>query len=220
MPFKGVYEVNHDKQIVWSYLTDEVSHDADRLPNGNTIMVWGWDENKDDAQVKEVDSSGNLVWSWHAADHLSYEDIQRQDSGFTHTNSAVRLDNGNTLISIRNLNMLVEVEPSGGIVWSLRDVFESPHDPEILPNGNILVASRQPHQTMEVSRNGDVVWRYSRRNVKTIRYNHQLPNGNIILTDRSKIIEITRAGKTVWQLELLDTDPSDKWMYKAERMER
>jgi hypothetical protein len=42
--YKGVFEVDRKGNIVWSYLDEKVSHDADRLLNGNTLMVWGWDE--------------------------------------------------------------------------------------------------------------------------------------------------------------------------------
>lgn len=188
-------------------------------------MAWGWDE-KSDAQVKEVNHEGEVVWSWFARDHLDDADNRRGpdsetfDGTYTHTNSVIRLDNGNTLISVRNFNMLVEVDLTGEIVWSLQDVFENPHDPEILPNGNILVGDHaRPHKTMEVTRDGEVVWSWSRPVLRAVRYNHLLPNGNILLTDRMNIIEITPGGRIVWQLELLDVEP-DKWMYKAERISR
>ena len=43
LPYSGVYEVNRNKKTVWSF-RGSASHDADRLPNGNTLVVWGWGE--------------------------------------------------------------------------------------------------------------------------------------------------------------------------------
>ncbi|MFC1957879.1 hypothetical protein ACFLX0_03595 [Chloroflexota bacterium] len=39
-------------------MTSKISHNADRLPNGNTIFVWGFPDQIDDAQVTEVNSEG------------------------------------------------------------------------------------------------------------------------------------------------------------------
>ena len=52
-------------------------------------MVWAYDENKFDAQVQEVDADGQLVWSWHAADHLKGEGRRMGQHGFSHTNGVV-----------------------------------------------------------------------------------------------------------------------------------
>ncbi len=226
MPDMGVYEVNRAKKIVWSHET-KASHDADRLVNGNTLIAWGWDRDPEDPNVIEVDKDGKVVWRWHARDHFSEDDIRGGRSGFAHVNAVVRLKNGNTLISPRNFNTLVEVDPSGKIVWKLADVFTFQHDPEILPNGNILVASRRPDQIMEVTRDGEVTWRFRRNDVETVRYNHRLPNGNTILVERTKILEITPSKEVVWRLSLKGVDRTSprrggkekwRWLYKAERI--
>ena len=69
----GLYEINRDGDIVWSHRDPKVSHDADRLANGNTIYVFGSNDQKGDAQVKEVSRQGQIVWSWHAKDHYDVE---------------------------------------------------------------------------------------------------------------------------------------------------
>jgi hypothetical protein len=174
--------------------------------------------------VREVDPRGTVVWKWHAEEHLRGEKRIFDREGFTHTNSAVRLANGNTLVSLRNFYMLVEVDRSGRVVWKLPGLFTTPHDPEILPNGNILVNTRGPQIIKEITPAGNVVWQYrpDQREVQTVRYNHRLPNGNILFVERTKIVEITPAREIVWQLRLKDvgTEAAEKrsWLYKAERI--
>ena len=217
----GVYEIDRNKKTVWSY-HGSASHDADRLPNGNTLVVWGFGEDSKKPEVYELDPEGNVVWEWHAEEHLKNLQQHRFTGGFTHTNAAVRLRNGNTLICLRNFFALVEVDPSGKIVWKLENLFFNPHDPEELPNGNILVNTRRPQFIIEYNKSGDIVWKHYPENADTIRYNHKLPNGNIIFAERRKIVEITPDGEVVWSLRLNGVSASKKdkvrWFYKAERI--
>ena len=53
LPRKGLYEINRNGDTVWSHWDRKVSHDADRLPNGNTIYVFGAADQINDAQVKK-----------------------------------------------------------------------------------------------------------------------------------------------------------------------
>lgn len=75
-PSRGIFEVDRAGRVVWKYLTAKVSHDADRLANGNTLFVYGRDAD-DDAQVTEVSPDGRIVWQWYAKPHLAGE--TRQD---------------------------------------------------------------------------------------------------------------------------------------------
>lgn len=220
-PLSGVYEVNRNKEIVWSF-EGKASHDADRLPNGNTLVVWAWGDDSEDPEVYELDPRGAVVWEWHAAEHIKGLKQVRSMHGFTHTNSAVRLGNGNTLVSLRNFDALVEVDKSGEVVWKLEGLTKNPHDPEVLENGNILVNTRGPQLIKEYDRSGKIVWQHKPKGYKTIRYNHKLPNGNIIFAERRNIVEITPDGEVVWRLRLKGVSKSKKdkssWFYKAERI--
>ena len=149
MPGHGIFEINRKGRLIWSHLDPKVSHDADRLPNGNTLYVYGNNDQKTDAQVKEVDPKGKLVWSWYAKgefDRPPYQDVY--DQGWMHTNAVTRMANGNTLISPRNFNCLVEVDPQGHVTRIIGEEYlRRQHDPEVLPNGNILVANHDtPHE--------------------------------------------------------------------------
>lgn len=228
LPRKGVYEINRSGNVIWSYLDEKVSHDADRLPNGNTLVVWGGGDSPDDAQVKEVNPKGRIVWAWYAKDHffkLPYKDIY--DQGWTHTNAVTRLPNGNTLISLRNFNFLIEVDPQGLVVRTIGEgLLRYQHDPEVLPNGNILfVNHRRPNSVIEIDLNGKIVWQYimSDPNTWPVRDADRLPNGNTLITGTTRIIEITPDGEIVWQLKLKGITfdrvrAAGLGFYKAERI--
>ena len=235
-PQKGIYEIDRKGVIIWSYLDSKVSHDADRLKNGNTLIVWGGSDTKSDAQVKEVNKNGQIVWTWYAKDHYDrspYDDISKQ--GWTHVNAATRLSNGNTMISLRNFNLTAIVSKSGKVLkevdWS--KYGNDPHEPEIQPNGNILVAmqspdrSNDPYNAVEVNSAGKVVWMYGRDNTIFARDCDRLSNGNTLIVavvnGRSKIFEVTPTGEIVWELAIgwkHNFRYSPGWFYKSQRIER
>lgn len=208
LPGKGIYEIDRSGKTVWSHLDSKVSHDADRLANGNTLYVFGNEDSKADAQVKEVEPSGRQVWSWYAReayDKPPYAEGTNQ--GWTHTNAVTRLANGNTLISPRNFNMLVEVDPQGKTVRTVgAELLKYQHDPELLDNGNILVANHQePHEIVELEKGTEkIVWRFPlpRRKVWPVRDANRLPNGNTLIVGTTVILEVTPQKEVVWRLRM------------------
>jgi len=231
LPKNGVYEVDRDGNTVWSYLDRKVSHDVDRLPNGNTLVVWGGGDTKDDPQVREISPSGETVWAWYARDQFgdsSYADIEV--GGWTHTNAATRLPNGNTLISLRNFHFIVEVDPEGTVLNVVGEGrLHDQHDPEILDNGNVLVANHSSKGDFAVELDpatGMVVWTsrsVSIRDARPLRDADRLPNGNTLLTGSTRIVEMTSTGEVVWELVLKDQiyvgpDAPRLGFYKSERI--
>jgi hypothetical protein len=204
----GVYEIDRSGKVVWSYSTVKVSHDADRLPNGNTIFVFGAEDQKSDAQVTEVNPEGEIVWTWYAKDHFDkapYKDIY--EGGWTHTNAVIRLTNGNTLISLRNFDFVVEVDPTGEVVRTIGEgVFANQHDPEVLPNGNILMANHsEPNRAIEFDpTTNKIVWQSAgfKPEASPVRDANRLPNGNTLITGTTEIVEVTPEGDIVWSLKL------------------
>ena len=229
LPKNGVYEINRDKKVVWKYLDSKVSHDADRLENGNTLIAFGASDTAGDAQVKEIDPAGNRVWSWYAKDVFTgaeYASISNE--GWTHTNAVSRLKSGNTLISLRNFNVIVEVNPEGKVVRTIgKGLLEAQHDPLVLSNGNILVANHvEPHAAIELNQSGNVVWQYTIPNRRSwpVRDVNRLPNGNTLITESDRIVEVTKDGQVVWQFRLATNPFTDgmsaagRGFYKAERI--
>ena len=232
LPGKGIYEIDRKGKVVWSHPDKKVSHDADRLPNGNTLYVFGNDDKKSDAQVKEVNPKGKLVWSWYAKDEFNkspYKDANNQ--GWTHTNAVTRMANGNTLISPRNFNCLVEVNPKGKVVRIIGEKYlKKQHDPEVLPNGNILLANhQQPHEVLEIDpKTEKIVWRFAipKRRVWPVRDANRLPNGNTLITGTTVLVEITPDKEIVWRLKMQNVKFRNRkeapalGFYKAQRVTR
>jgi len=152
LPRKGVYEINREGDVVWSFPEPKVSHDADRLPNGNTLIAYGANDRPGDLNAREIDSKGNIVWSWSGKNAFYTQFKDMDDEGWSHTNAVERLENGNTLVSLRNFDLLAEVKPDGNVLRTITNsVMDNPHDPEVLANGNILYATHsRPHKAIEL----------------------------------------------------------------------
>lgn len=107
----GVYELNRMGEVLWAYENKNVSHDVDRLKNGNTLMACVGAEKASDfpykaPQAVEVSPEGEIVWAWYAKHEYAdsrYKDVRSGDADdWTHMNSVQRLDDGNTLLSVCN----------------------------------------------------------------------------------------------------------------------
>lgn len=244
MSNSGVYEIDRNGTTVWSYLDPKVSHDADRLANGNTLVVFGNNDTKADAQVKEVNTAGKIVWEWYAKDVYGndprFKNTEMQ--GWTHANAAQRLRNGTTMINLRNFYLTIIVDVSGKVLkeydWSKFGKDTDPHEPEIHEDDNTLLVCLQndaPYVAVEINMaNEEVIWTYNNSNLRTARDADKLPNGNVLIVavdkggtgntntndDISTMIEVTPAGEIVWRLDLekkpVGNNPG--WFYKAQRV--
>jgi hypothetical protein len=121
-----VLEVASDGGFVWQYppptsdggiLTGAAF--ASRLPNGNTLIT-----SSTNALILEVDMAYNIVWSYNTAARTLTGTTATTDAGVVDGGSpnpaptrAVRLANGNTLISDQLNHQVFEIDPSGTIVF-------------------------------------------------------------------------------------------------------
>ncbi len=121
-----------------------------------------------DAAVREYSRDGSVVWEYRL--ELTGPATPTHRGHGTAVYSAYRLPSGNTLIGGGNNNRVLEVDPSGEIVWSLASE-EIPGVPlfwvtqlQALPNGNIVVtnthAQAEAPQIFEVNRDKEMVWSF------------------------------------------------------------
>jgi hypothetical protein len=99
--------------IVWAMRGSWISqHDPDILPNGNILFFdnRGHFGSGGQSRVIEVDpETGRIVWQYVGDNNSKLESMIRS--------SQERLPNGNTLINESDAGRLLEVTPSGEIVW-------------------------------------------------------------------------------------------------------
>jgi hypothetical protein len=133
---------------------------ARKLPNGNYLVP-----HLLAFQVKEYSPKGEVVNSFKT-DLPEVGGRAAENWPFT----AIRLENGNTLVTLTHGNKVVEMDAKGKIVWKLtNDDLEGkpladPCGAQKLPNGNVVIASygtRGPVKILEVSPEKKVVWSYT-----------------------------------------------------------
>lgn len=129
------------------------------LPNGNYLVP-----HLLDFAVKEYEPvSGKVVKVFHTDDRGR----EKRDWPFT----AIRLENGNTLVGCTNGNRVIELDSEGKIAWSLtnedigEDLIDDACGIQRLPNGHTVVSSYHSSgdrvKLFEVTEDKKVVWRYS-----------------------------------------------------------
>lgn len=234
----GIVEVDRSGKVQWQHKDTGASHDADRLANGNTLYNRGWAK-KGENPVVEIDADGREVWTWNGLEDYGdglFADIELE--GWMHVNSVSRLENGNTLVSMRNFNTVAEVGADGRVVrsWTFKGrdrktglktkgpiVGARNHEPELLANGNIVLALRKPNRFVEFdTATQEVVWSWEHpdgdRALRTNREANRLPNGNTLGSAGNKLVEIAPDGTLVWQILAPGGDKNHRKFHKAIRI--
>ena len=159
-----VIEIARDGTIVWQFGETGAPgnddshlngpHNADRLSTGNTIVA---DSNNN--RIIEVAPDGSIVWQYPppppARSRLRTSALPLLDW----PRDADRLSNGNTLITDSRHDRIIEVTPSGQVVWEYDDL-ELPYDADRLPNGHTLISGAPGGGVIEVDVTGAIVWQY------------------------------------------------------------
>ena len=132
---------------------------ARKLPNGNYLVP-----HLLAFKVKEYTPKGQVVKEF-ATDQQDLGGRKAKNWPFT----AIRFDNGNTLICLTNGNKVIEVDADGTVVWKVSN-DDLPGDPiddacggQRLPNGNTVITAYHAKvgvKLMEVTPEKELVWTY------------------------------------------------------------
>jgi len=208
-------------RIVWrhtwydEFVQHHEVHDVDRLESGETAII---DMGNDRAFT--VAQNGSITWNWNGTRRLGEgsrfdqqygsPDRQGPESDWTHMNDIDQLPNGNFQLSIRNFDVIVEVNPETNRIV---DVIGRPgnhsflyeqHNPYRLTEwGTVLVADSENNRVVEYDlESGSAVWTYGGNDILLWpRDADRLPNGNTLIVDslHNRVIEVNPSGEIVWE---------------------
>lgn len=205
IPGAGVFEINRQGQVVWKYATPYADHDADRLENGNTVFVNGWDGDSDPVMT-EVDSAGNIVLQLFARDlelnPAERHDVSNERYSNTHANAVQKLGPGEYLLSLRNFNQFVKIS-NGKVVARVRNA-RNVHDPVPYKGGYLfavhlaedksaLMMQVGPGQRQPLFKPEPDTW-------TPLRTVELLRNGNILITGGREMGQLDPQGQLIWSL--------------------
>ncbi len=232
----GVYEVSPlTGEVVWSWISYKVSHHAQRLPNGNTVIV-----KSAKGGAYEITREGETVWEWVPSEEiLQYTgevfpgmtpDLEDMDvirniysEEGIHMNTAYRTKYGTTFLSLRNLDLVIEVDMENNVLWSYGPmVLKHQHSPSLLENGNILIFDNGNGRVIEVTRSHEIVWEYQGFVSPVMGNAQRLPNGLTLITDSTggdfnavtstpRVFAVDQAGNVVWELRIPSSKTNPYW---------
>jgi len=169
-----IIEVDRDKKLVNAIdLVVENPHPhrdtrlARKIANGNYLV-----SHEGDGKVREYAPSGEVVWEFAVPMFDQKPKPGHGPEGFGNAVfSAIRLENGNTLIGAGNGHSVLEVTPAKEIVWELHQndlpgiTLAWVTTLEALPNGNIVLGNchageGQPLLVEIEPKSKEVVWTF------------------------------------------------------------
>ncbi|NND05539.1 MAG: hypothetical protein HKN87_04085 [Saprospiraceae bacterium] len=133
--------------------------------------------------VKEYTSTGKVI-NVIKTDLPALGGREAENWPFT----AIRLQNGNTLINLTHGNKTIEVDQEGNVIWKvsnddfLGDPFQDPCGAQRLHNGHTVIASyaaKEGIKLFEVTPEKEIVWQYEGP--------HRVHHFQILTTNGSKV---------------------------------
>ena len=167
-----IIEIDHDgnlrreiKLTVQSPSAHSDTRNARKTAAGTYLVA-----HEKDGVVREYDAAGKVIWEFDVPLDMPRKGGHGPEAFGDQAYSAVRLDNGNTLIGTGNGHAVLEVTPAKEIVWKIgqRDlpgiVLAWVTQVERLPNGNTRFvnchAGPDNPQIIEVTPDKQVVWTF------------------------------------------------------------
>jgi len=170
----------------------------------------------------------DVRWLLPATSHLSPRTREEREITLDvlHTNHVERLDGsvahldprfaeGNLLLSMRNIDAVVILDPDGVVwLWGPSNLSLQ-HHPVLLDDGHVLLFDNglERSRVLEVDpRTDTITWEHAPRSgffSATRGSNQRLPNGNTLITesDTGYVIEVTPRGEIVWRFANPAVDP-------------
>jgi hypothetical protein len=221
-------EVDWDGNVLWEIRQQGHHHDGRRLKNGNVLLVCAQELPDSVANTIQGGLAGTEAdgRTWEHLDPATHPITLPSDERafWTHGNAVWELDDGNVLLSMRNLSTIVRINrQTNEVDWELGPPpLAGAHGVNQLANGNFLIFDNGPYR-LDQSRlsptaapfsrvieidpaSQSIVWTYQEplgwQFFSPLLSNAQrLPNGNTFINEglSGRLFEVTPAGDVVWE---------------------
>ena len=197
-------------------------HDVDRI-NSTHIAVAGI---KHDRVFFANTTTDRITWQWNASEFYP-PSSGGKPGDWTHINDVEMLPDGRVMVSVRNMDEVVFIEPGEGVQesWTLGEegnhtILHGQHNPDYIPASNggpaVVVADSHNNRVVEYQRrDGEWIqtWAWQDARMQWTRDADRLPNGHTLIVDTNgdRVLEVNERGEVVWSV------PATK-PYDAERL--
>ena len=187
-------------------------HDVDRVgPHRLAVADIGGDA------IFVVDTrTGERTYEWSAQSAYDLDSGGPFPGDWTHLNDVERLPDGRYMVSLRNQDSVVFVEPGSGVdpAWTLGSddddrILNEQHNPDYVPAGGrpaVLIADSQNDRIVEYRRQKGSwarTWTWTDDEMAWPRDADRLPNGNTLIgdTNSGRVLEVDADGDVVWEID-------------------
>ncbi|MFC7140077.1 aryl-sulfate sulfotransferase [Halosimplex aquaticum] len=224
--FKRVNLTTGEEREVYGEVTPRIYsarwHDVDRINDTHVAVA---DILRDSVRVVNT-TTDETVWEWNASSYFA-PDVGGASGDWTHINDVEVTPDGRFMVSVRNMDRVVFVEPGEGVDanWTLGaeddyDVLYEQHNPDYVPpaqggpavvvadseNSRVLEFQRVDPETGNVTTAADGEWRRSwgwrDSRLQWPRDADRLPGGDTLVVDThgDRIAQIAPDGSVNWSL--------------------
>ena len=241
----GMYNLSTgEKEVLFSMTTkrytSEQWHDADYIGPDRVVVA---DIAHDRVFIVNT-STGLIDWEWQANQAYDISSGGDVAEDWTHLNDVEVLPDGRIMVSVRNHDQVIFLDPDSGMNRSLtlgqdheptdenKTLYEQ-HNPDYIPKENggpsVIVADSEHNRVVEFQRTEsgwEQSWKYE-RGLNWPRDADRLPNGNTLIADSrdNEVLEVDSSGRVVWrasvplsyEAERFGTGPESEGGPSAER---
>jgi len=168
-------------------------------------------------QVFVVNTETGIVeWLWDAQGEFPLEGGGSYPGDWAHINDVSLLEDGRVMVSLRNQDQVVFIDPGTGVEddWTLgaeddHDVMFEQHNPDYVPasrGGPAVVVADSENGRVEEFRRVDGewerTWEWADDRMQWPRDADRLPDGNTLIADThgKRVFEVAPDGEIVWQV--------------------
>jgi len=237
---QGFVKLTADSKLVWKR-ANMAHHLFEVQPDGHILtLTRHWEDHADVSAdpvlvdyIAELDADGNTLRELSLLDAVqknadaeatwrksgsTRKDVFHANSVATVTDALAKklpgVEAGMVLVSMRDANMLVIVDPATNTVaWSKAGGFHKQHDAEVTPDGDIMLFDNhdswsKQHSAVEVydPQTWSKRWSFAGSDAEpfwtqSAGVQHLLDNGDVLIveTEGGRALEVARDGSVVWE---------------------